>query len=298
MMNAKEIKARIKSVQDTRKITNAMYMIASTKMRKARNDLDKTRPYFKALYEEMEHIFKSVEDIESRYVCTSAGNGDNGKTYGVLVITADKGLAGSYNKNVIKEAMELISKYKINKLFVVGEYGRRFFMQRDINIEKSFLYTAQNPTMDRAREIAALLLDMYDKGELDEIYIIYSDMKNSLATKVIQRRLLPFQRTHFYSIEDEKVQIFEVFPSVSVVVDSLVKSWLSGFIYSALVESFCSEQSSRMAAMYSANKNAEKIMETLTIQYNLVRQANITQEITEVTASAKAQIRKRKKEVL
>ena len=298
MVNAKEIKARIKSVQDTRKITNAMYMIASTKMRKAKKDLDRTRPYFNTLYNEMECIFKSVDHIESRYIHSDMESEEKKSAYGILVITADKGLAGSYNKNVIKEAERLISEYDNTKLFVVGESGRRYFTQRRQRVEKSFLYTAQNPSLDRAKEISSLLLDLYDIGELDEIYIIYSDLKNSLTTNVRAKRLLPFQRTHYYTLQEDEQGLFDFFPSVADVIESLVKSWLSGFIYSALVDSFCSEQSARMSAMYSANKNAEKILETLTIQYNLMRQASITQEITEVTSSAKAQIKKRKKEVL
>lgn len=294
MGNSKEIRTRIKSIQDTKKITNAMYMIASTKMRKAKNELNRTRPFFDALYSEIKRTFRTVEDVENRYFYPADGSGVSDGTYGLLVITADKGLAGSYNKSVIKEAQKLISEHPDTKLFVVGEYGRRFFSQQQTDVAKSFLYTAQNPTMDRAREISSMLLDLYNLGELDKIFVIYSDLKNSLSTKVVSTRLLPFHRTQLIAStnsnkEAEVSAHFEFFPSVEAVVDSVVKSWLSGFIYSALVDSFCCEQSARMTAMNSANQNAEKILESLIVQYNRVRQAAITQEITEVTCGAKAQ---------
>ncbi len=303
MSNAKEIRTRIKSIHDTRKITNAMYMIASTKMSKAKSDLDRTRPYFDALNNEIKRIFRTVEDVENRYFYPADGSEAPDGTYGLLVIAADKGLAGTYNKAVIKEAQKLISEHPDIKLFVVGEYGRRFFSHQSTTVAKSFLHTAQNPTMDRAREISATLLDLFDKGELDKIFVVYSDLKNSLTTKVVSTRLLPFRRTQSESFtknenEAEVSAPFEFFPSVEAVVNNVVKSWLSGFIYSALVYSFCSEQSARMTAMDSANKNAEKILDSLITAYNRVRQTVITREITEITSGAKAQKRKRTKEVL
>lgn len=303
MVNAKDIRKRIKGIQDTKKITNAMYMIASTKMRKAKSELDHTRPYFDALHSEVKRIFRTVEGTENRYFYPADGSEAPDGTYGLLVITADKGLAGAYNKSVIKEAQRLISEHPDTKLYVVGEYGRRFFSRQKTTVSKSFLYTAQNPTMDRAREISALLLDSFDNGKLDKIFVVYSYMKNSLSTEVVSTRLLPFHQTQSLTFtkhkEEAKVSApFEFYPSVDAVVNSVVKSWLSGYIYSALVYSFCSEQSARMAAMNSANQNAEKILEALTVQYNRVRQAAITQEITEVTSSAKGQKRKREREVL
>ena len=116
-------------------------------------------------------------------------------TYGCLVITADKGLAGAYNQNVIKEAEKLLAQHPDTKLYVVGEYGRRYFDQHHIPIEHSFLYTAQNPTLDRAREISALLLDGFLAGTLKEIFVVYTDMESSLLSEAKSTRLLPFHRT-------------------------------------------------------------------------------------------------------
>ena len=299
MANTKEIKSRINSVKDTQKITNAMYMIASTKMRKAKEELENTRPYFRALQGEIKRIFRTVSDVESKYFFPADGSPAPDGTYAVLVITADKGLAGAYNQNVIKEAEKLLSQHNDVKLFVVGEYGRQAFTQRRIPIEKSFLYTAQNPTLHRAREISSLLLELFDNRTVDKIFVIYTDLKNSLESKAISTRLLPFHRAQFATGANEKTiaSPFEFMPSVSAILDSVMQSYISGFIYSALVDSFCSEQSARMAAMDSANRNAEKILNDLTVQYNRVRQAAITQEITEVSSGAKAQKKKHTKEV-
>ena len=180
MANTREIKNRIESVQQTRKITNAMYLIASTKLRKARNDLANTRPYFDALRGEIKRVFRTAGDVDSPYFYPPDNNTPLEGTYGCLVITADKGLAGAYNQNVIKEAEKLLAQHPDTKLYVVGEYGRRYFDQHKIPIEHSFLYTAQNPTLDRAREISALLLDGFLAGTLKEIFVVYTDMESSL----------------------------------------------------------------------------------------------------------------------
>ena len=291
MAGTKEIKAHIASIQETRKITSAMYLIASTKLRRARQELDNTRPYFQALRGEIRRIFRAASNIDSPYFYPAGGETAKSGAYGCLVITADKGLAGSYNQNAIREAMKLLEQHPNTKLFVVGEYGRRFFSHRHIPIEHSFLYTAQNPTMARAREISALLLDRFDQGDLQKIFIVYTDMASAVSFQARSTRLLPFHRTHF-SVEEEETAVtepFEFLPDPRAVLDSMMPSYVSGFIYSALIDSFCCEQNARMAAMDSANQNAEKLLGELSLEFNRVRQAGITQEITEVSAGAKAQ---------
>ncbi|MCD8323278.1 MAG: ATP synthase F1 subunit gamma [Oscillospiraceae bacterium] len=297
MANTKELKNRIQSVQETKKITNAMYLIASTKMRKAKGDLDRTRPYFNALRREIKRIFRTVSDIENRYFYPADGSPLPEGTYGVLVITADKGLAGAYNMNVIKQALQLMNDRPDVRLFVVGEYGRQFFARRHIPIEQSFLYTAQNPTLERARDISACMLDMFNEGKLSKIYVIYTDMKNSMTEDAICTRLVPFHRAHFLSDEDEELAAsLDFAPSVEAVLDNVMYSYVGGFIYSALVDSFCSEQNARMNAMSAAGQNADGILTDLSVQYNQVRQAAITNEITEVSAGAKAQRQKHDRE--
>ena len=299
MPSTSEIKNRIESIKETQKITNAMYLIASTKLRKARSELERTRPYFMALRSEIKRIFRTAIDVDSPYFYPPDHEPEVNGTYGCLVITADKGLAGAYNQNVLKEARLLLSQHDDVKLFVVGEYGRRFFEQHHIPIERSFLYTAQNPTLERAREISSLLLEQYDSGQLKKIFVVYTDMGNGMTMSARSTRLLPFHRTYFATPEKEKkVSVpFEFQPSLSAVLNGMMPSYLTGFIYSALIDSFCSEQNARMTAMDSANQNAEELLAELSLQYNRVRQSAITQEITEITAGAKAQKKKRKKGV-
>ncbi len=297
MANTKELKGRIKSVRDTQKITNAMYLIASTKMRKAKAELDKTRPYFDAMKSEIKRIFRTVKDVKSRYFYPDDGEPVLNGTYACLVITADKGLAGMYNQNVLKEAEKIRAEHPDTMFFVVGEYGRQYFMRRKIAIARSFLYTAQNPTMQRAREISEILLELYNKGRVQKIFVVYTDMKNVMSEEAKTERLLPFHRKVFASNQTEK-QVktpFEFMPSVEKVLDNIIPSYVSGYIYSALVDSFCSEQNARMSAMNSAGQNADKILSSLSVEYNRLRQAAITREITEISSGAKAQKRKIKR---
>ena len=295
MPGTKEIKNRIQSVGETQKITSAMYLIASTKLRRARQELENTRPYFRALSGEIKRIFRTANDVDSHYFFPVGDDTPREGTYGCLVITADKGLAGSYNQNAIRKAQELLDQHPDTKLFVVGEYGRRFFAQRNIPIERSFLYTAQNPTMVRAREIGARLVEGFDQGELTEIFVVYTDMVNAMSFEARSVRLLPFHRSYFGAPEKERAvtEPFEFFPDARTVLDSLIPSYVSGYIYSALINSFCCEQNARMTAMDSANKNAEELQGELSLRYNRARQAAITQEITEVSAGARAQSRRK-----
>lgn len=292
MPGAKEIKNRIKSVKDTQKIAKAMYLISSTKMQKAKAELDGTRPYFFALKREIGRIFDSFEDIESKYFYSKDYKSATDKPDACLVITADKGLAGAYNQNAIREAEKLLLINPETKLFVVGEYGRQYFLRHNVPIERSFLYTAQNPTIGRAREICQTLLDLYESKAADEIYIVYTDLKRDVNQPAETVRLLPLERGDFRGAANKNGS-FEFWPDAKKVLESIVPAFLTGFIYSALVDSFCSEQNARMTAMSASDNNAQEIISRLSVQYNRMRQADITREITEVSAGAKAQKRKR-----
>ena len=293
MPGVKELKSRMASVKNTQKITNAMYLIASAKMRKAREELSRTRPYFNAIQAEIKRIFRTDERVENRYFYPPQGEKKLDGPVGCLVVTADKGLAGAYNQNVIKAAHTLsVDLDGKAEFFVVGEYGRQHCLRHDIPIRRSFLYTAQNPTIHRAREIAGVLLEAYDSGSLKKIFIIYTDLGKGMDAQVRITRLLPFHRAQFSSAGTAKEQDhtpFEFQPSIGEVLDNIIPSYLTGFIYSALVDSFCCEQNARMTAMDAANRNAQKILDELQMRYNHVRQGAITQEITEISAGAQAQ---------
>ncbi len=296
MSTIRELKNRINSVRNTQKITNAMYLISSTKLQNAKESLNSTRPFFEMQENEIKRIFQTEGDVNSRYFYPETGR-KPAETYAYLVITADKGLAGSYNYNVIRQANAEMEKHMRVKLYVVGEYGRRYYQKHNIPIEQSFLYTAQNPTMHRAREISHILLTEFNEKRVDEIRVIYSDMENELNSTVKRMKLLPFERKPFLTPEEEKTHRdihYKFHPSVTEVLDQFMPGYIAGFIYGALVDSFSAEQNARMKAMNSANQNAQEILSNLQLEYNSVRQAVITQEITEVSAGAKAQKRAKK----
>ena len=299
MASTSEIRRRIGSVRQTQKITHAMYLISQAKLRKAKQELDNTRPYFQALQTEIGRVFNADSTIESRYLIPADPNAK--PLPGVpacLLITADKGLAGAYNQNVIRQGQQLMAEHPGTALYVVGEYGRRWFAQRGVPVEKSFLYTAQNPTLDRARHVAELLLDRFDAGEINSVWIIYTDMKNGLEATVHQAQVMPLHRERFHAATAATAgdAVYEFVPSAKAVLDNAARSCLTGYIYSALVDSFCSEQSARMTAMNAADQNAEELLKDLSVQFNRARQAAITQEITEVSAGERAQRSKKEKE--
>ncbi len=295
MSDIREIRGRMKSISDTAKITNAMYMISSGKMRRARSDLQKTRPHFDALRAEMKRIFRITTRLKSPYMYPETGEHNLPGAYAYLVITSDKGLAGYYNHGILKEVMQQLDEHPY-KLYVVGEFGRRYFAARHIPFEEEFRYTAERPTMRRAYEIADVLMEQYDAGEISKIFVVYTDMENATSFVPVSVRLLPFHRGDFIVENDEKEveKPFEFYPSPEKVLNNVVRSYVASFLYSALVDSFCSEQSARMNAMDEADKNAAELLTNLNREYNHARQGKITQEITEISAGAKAL--KKKKE--
>ncbi|MCD7722846.1 MAG: ATP synthase F1 subunit gamma [Clostridiales bacterium] len=289
MENTREIQSRIKSVKDTMKITNAMYMVSSSKLQKAKREVHDTEPYFYMIQDSMAKILNVAPEVGNKYF--NVRNSPAGKERaGYLVITADKGLAGAYNHNIIKLAEQNVLENDDNMLFVVGQVGRHYFERKKIPVDINFKYTAQNPTMNRARHIAQKLVDLFVEEKLDKIYIVYTKTVNSLTVEPVINKILPLRR--------EKIKIRdangyyerpEFLPDAQTVFDMIVPSYVAGFIYGALIESYCSEHNSRMLAMQTATNSASGMLKQLSVQYNRARQAAITQEITEVIAGVRAQ---------
>ena len=294
MAGTKEIQSRIKSVQDTMKITNAMYMISSSKVKRAKEVLEDTAPYFFSIQSAISRILRHVPDIEHRYFDQRADIPKEKRKIGIIAITADKGLAGAYNHNVIKMAEETMSGPGEHKLFVLGVVGRQYVAKKNVDMDGSFLYTVQKPTVHRARVISEKMLTAFDSGELDEVHIIYTQMINAVASETRMEQLLPLKKNYF----DVKIPIdlymeeISLRPSPEIVLNHVVPNYVTGTIYGCLVESYASEHNSRMMAMEASTKSARDMLRLLGIEYNRARQAAITQEITEVISGAKAQKRK------
>lgn len=294
MSTIRELRDRINSIDNTMKITNAMYLISSTKLRKARQDLQQTEPYFYMLQSMIQRINRHLpKEFKHPYLDRRQNLKASDCRTAIICITADKGLAGAYNHNVLRQTEEMLKQHPQSKLFVVGEMGRVYFRTRNIPIEEQFHYTAQNPTLHRARVITGRMLDLYTERKIDEVYIVYTRMKNSLEMEAEQQQLLPLDKVQGSAFTEVPMSVnmedFNMFPSPKAVIDNVVPDYLNGFIYSALVEAFCSEQNARMTAMDAANRNGNELKQSLKTLYNRERQAQITQEITEVAAGARAQ---------
>lgn len=296
MASAKEIQDRMRSIKDTLKITNAMYMISSSKLKKSKKMLADTEPYFYTLQSEMSRILRHLPDMNSIYFKTNAEIPERKRKAGYIVITADKGLAGSYNHNILKLAEEELEKRDDYKLFVLGELGRHYFEQKGINIDKQFHFVVQDPSLSRARKIAEDLLKLYHENQLDELYIIYTTMVNAMQEEAQVAQLLPLKKTDFKIPVpiDIPLEGLALKPSAEEVMDHIVPNYVVGFVYGALVEAFSCEQNARMMAMEGATNSAKQMLKELDIEYNRARQAAITQEITEVIAGAKSQKKKKK----
>lgn len=294
MANIKEIKDRISSINDTMKITNAMYMISSNKLKKARKMLEETEPYFFANQNMINRVIRHIDkDTEDRYLDTSIKTPFISRKKGYLVFTDDKGLAGAYNHNVLKLAEEHIRNDNDNddwRLYVIGELGRHYFASKGMEVNEQFNFTAQNPTLHRSRKITRTLLDDYNEGKIDELYVVYTTMKNSITCETQFKKLLPLDvKARTVKVPEGFMQeSFTFEPSPKAVLDNIVPNYISGFMYGCLVEAYCSVQNSRMMAMDAANKSAQEMIADLTLKFNRERQAMITQEITEVAGGAKA----------
>lgn len=287
MPGAAEIRARIAGVRETQKVTDAMYMIASAKLRRARRGVEETKPYFKALKEQISDVFHYIPDTDNRYFRIPAPEGTH-RTRGVLLITSDRGLAGAYNQAVLAQAEDYLSRHAQTVFFIVGAVGRRYFDGHGLPYERAFAYSAELPGVWMARRICIDLLSRYDRGELDEIHVIYTDYHTGRPSESKRNCLLPLERSRFSAADRAGPREKEFFPGPDAVLCGIVPSYLTGFIYGCLVDSYCSEQEARMTAMHTAGENARRMLGELQTQYHRLRQAAITREITEVTAGARA----------
>ncbi|MDV3427227.1 MAG: ATP synthase F1 subunit gamma [Bacillota bacterium] len=294
MSNAREIQSRISSVKDTMKITNAMYMISSSKLKKARKNLENTEPYFYALQDAIVRVIKRIpEDIGLIYFDDKPEK--NIRKKGYIVITGDKGLAGAYNHNVIKIIENELKTEGEHKVFAVGQVGRSYFENKGIPYDADFKYTVQNPSMHRARFISARIVQMFREQELDEVYVIYTRMINKMESQAEIKKVLPLTKEDFRDENEvsETTDETSYLPTPYDVLNNIVPNYVTGFIYGTLIQAYSSEQNARMMAMQSATSNAKDMLKELSIIYNRVRQAAITQEITEVISGSKAQKRKK-----
>ena len=206
---------------------------------------------------------------------------------GYIVITGDKGLAGAYNHNVLRVAEERLAQEDDPTLFLIGQMGRAYFAERDIRVDGEFMFTVQDPTIARARDIADIFIRLFREDRLDDVYVIYTEMVTPMRLEPRVQKLLPLDVDAFPweprpGENGPYHQTVQYMPSADRVLEHLVPGYVKGELFGALVESFCAEQNARMTAMDAATDNARDMLKSLSLYYNRARQSAITQEITEI----------------
>jgi F-type H+-transporting ATPase subunit gamma len=274
-----------------------MYLMASSKLKKARARLAATEPYFERLQYVMVDLMRHTDEGRQRYFATDQDLQPEEVRHAYVILTSDKGLAGAYNLNVCRLAEEYLQKTKDNKqrnkLCCIGLTGRNYFLKRPElgDVIEEQCYSAADPDLWRARDISEYLMKQFLSGEIDEVIIFYTKMKSALVSEPEALQLLPFTPDMF-PVEpeaDSRSYVTEYAPSPLEVMDQVAPNYMKGLLYGAMVEAFASEQNARMTAMQNATDNAGEIVRKLSLEYNRVRQAAITTELTEVVAGSNAQ---------
>ena len=289
MASSKLLKERIESIQDTMKITNAMYLISSSKLRKARQNYQNVLPYFTRMRDTISRVVPHLPDEPVHPFFHEREKEDPIRAY--VVLTADKGMAGAYNQNLLKFLKEQCGSDSNARFYVIGQTGYRALLHKDPRLVEEFHYGATAPTLQRARDITVDAIDDFKSGKLDEIYLIYTKIQNALTSEPVMERLLPLDREHLKpapkGLGDPRGEV-EMFPDAKTVFEQTAPIYMHGMIFGAMTESFCAEQSARMTAMDSATKSANDMIHELQLEYNRTRQGSITQEITEIIGGAAA----------
>ncbi|MBO4724889.1 MAG: ATP synthase F1 subunit gamma [Firmicutes bacterium] len=283
--NMQDIKRRIKSVTSTEHITNAMKLVSAAKLRKAKATFEKTTKYFHYITESIEEIFNSTTDVPEKYLIGSREIINS--CY--IVVTSNRGLCGAFNSNVIKEAEALIKKDHHKPIIVaVGSRGRDYFAKRGYEIESEYLAPPENISFLETQEMTRPILEMYESGKIDEVYLIYTSYVNNLEQAVRTERILPFDIEDDPEVMKLDKQV-EYEPSVEEVFNYLVPKYIEIKVYGSVVESATCEHAARRMAMENATDNAREMLDNLSLFYNRARQAAITNQIIEVVSGSEAQ---------
>ena len=285
MANAREIKLRIKGINETKKITKAMKLISASKLKKARAMHEATMPFFRRVQDTMTDILAHLPDIESVYFDKREKKTE--RKNGYIVVASDKGLNGGYNHNILKLASNVIDKEK-SIVFPIGNVVVNHMIKEGYNTITDFGYSGEINDIGVSQSVADHLLDLYKEGEIDELYLIFTEMESAISLKPRIMKLLPLEKKDVVNPEREtdKFMKLSLEPTPEEVFDMLASKFVKGILYSGLIESYVSEHSARMNAMDNATNNAEKIVKKLTLNYNRARQAAITQEISEIVGGA------------
>ncbi len=287
MASMRDIKRRKESVTSTQQITKAMKLVATVKLQKAKARAERNKPYFQSLYKTICSILSKTENLEHPYL---KENGSDRKA--VIVITSNKGLAGGYNANVVREVVAAGLTPSDTDVYAVGRKGVEALSRKGYNIVEDDSEAINEPLYKDAVDITKRVLASYEAGDVGEIYMAYTNFKNTVTQEAKVVKLLPLNPDTLPAEEgadDDKVTVLMNYePEAEEALTQLIPKYVGNLLYGAFIEALASENGARMQAMDSATTNAENMISDLTLSYNRARQASITQELTEIIAGAEA----------
>ena len=285
MASMRDIKRRKSSIQGTQQITKAMKLVSTVKLQRSRANAERTKEYFNTMYETVKSILQRLGHVEHRYL-----NANPSAKKAVLAITANRGLAGGYNTNVVK----LITRHPLWRpeellIYSIGSKGRVAFVRYGYEVKELNGDIVEEPTFEDAMAICQELLRAYEAGEIGEIYLAYTAFKNTVSHIPTLIKLLPVEVDDSESgAKPQATAIMNFEPEDVEALDLIVPKYITSLIYGALMEAVASENGARMQAMDNATSNAEEMISDLSLKYNRARQGSITQELTEIIAGADA----------
>ncbi|MGA0025703.1 MAG: F0F1 ATP synthase subunit gamma [Burkholderiales bacterium] len=286
MPGSKEIRTKIKSVQNTRKITKAMEMVAASKMRKAQDRMRTSRPYGEKIRNVAAHISHANPEYKHPFLVSR----DSVKRIGLIVVTTDKGLCGGLNTNALRLALNKIKEWQALdeeiEVCTLGNKGLGFMQRLGAKVVAQVTGLGDKPQMDKLIGALKIMLDGYTQDRFDRLLIIYTKFVNTMKQEPVVEQLLPLSGDALGAPEGSWDYIYE--PDAKVVLDQVLTRYVEALIYQGVAENMASEQSARMVAMKAASDNAGKVIDELTLIYNKTRQASITKELSEIVAGAAA----------
>ena len=286
MAGGREIKSKIKSVQNTRKVTRALEMVSASKIRKAQERMKASRPYARLMRQVIGHIAKANTDYVHPYMVQR----QDVKRVGYIVISTDRGLCGGLNSNLFRKLIGEIRKWQEQGVEVdivaVGQKANTFFRRLKVNMVASVTHMGEKPQLEQLIGVIRVMLDAYEAGTLDRVNVAYNDFVNTMVQKASIDALLPLPPSDSLETRHDWDYIYE--PSAPSVLNDVLTRYVESLVYQAVLENIASEQAARIVAMKSASDNATKLIGTLNLIYNKARQAAITQEISEIVGGAAA----------
>lgn len=292
MAGSKEIRTKIKSVENTRKITRAMEMVAASKMRKAQERMRAARPYAEKIRQVAAHLSHASPEYKHPFLIKK----EQVKNVGIIVITSDKGLCGGLNTNILRLALSQMKAWNSDskKVLVcsIGNKGFSFMTRIGADVKSHLTGLGDTPRISSLVGVVKVMLDAYTAGEVDAIYIAYNDFVNTMKQEPKMRLLLPLSDDQLAGDQGkaEPASMWDYIyePEPKSVVDELLRRYVESLVYNAVTENQASEQSARMVAMKAASDNAKEVIGELKLVYNKARQAAITKEISEIVGGAAA----------